>query len=105
MATRAEQFRSEKSRRAQAAPSKTSTKKPKKSAWSRSSRHAGSKATHALEERVRGIAPSRESTRGSANRAKADVAMNLTEEKTKGSPANRARQFRAKGLRVRGSES
>jgi len=102
MATRADRFRSEEQRRGRAGRTRAAGKRLKKSAWGRDKAHAASKATHAFEETAPGAHPSRESTRGSANRAKADTAMNLTEETTKGSPDNRARRFRAKGTKVRG---
>ncbi len=100
MATRAEQFRSEQEKRGR--PSRTSKRQPKKAAWKRTSTHAASKATHAFEQSPRGSRPSRESTRGSANRAKADSARNVTEQTTKGSPRNVAQRSRAKRAKVRG---
>ncbi len=103
MATKAEQFHADEQRhRGKGKKPRTSIKKPKKAAWSRESGHAGSKATHAIEETSRGARPSRESTRASANHARSDVAMNLTEDKTRGSPENRARRSRAKSVKVRG---
>ena len=66
MATRAEQFRSSSQRSGK--PKHVSKKKAKKADWSHDKAHAGSKATHAME--VSEGRPSRESTRGSANRAK-----------------------------------
>ncbi len=103
MATRAEQVRAEQSKRGPRAKAHVSKKKAKKAEWSRESKHAGSKATHALEETAAGRRPSRESTRGSANRVKSDAPLNVTEETRKGSPENRARRSRAKRARVRGS--
>lgn len=105
MATRAEQFRTEEMRRGARTKTRRSKKKPKKSEWSHESKHAASKATHAFEKTERGRRPSRESTRASANRAKGDSALNLTEEKRKGSPENRARRSGAKRVKVRGSAS
>jgi hypothetical protein len=104
MATKAERLRSEEQRtnRESRPKSRTSEKKPKKAAWSHDKAHAASKATHALEATAPGKRPSRESTRGSANRAKADSAFNLTEEAKKGSPDNRARKSRARMAKVRG---
>jgi hypothetical protein len=104
MATRAEQARSDEQRTHGAGRHKShvSQKKPKKADWSHDKAHAGSKATHSLEDTAPGARPSRESTRGSSNRAKADSAFNVTEETRKGSPTNRARKSRAKGVRVRG---
>jgi hypothetical protein len=103
MATKAEQFRSQESKHGPRPKARTSRKKAKSSEWSRKSAHAGSKATRAFEEAAPGKRPSRESTRGSANRAKADAALNVTEETRKGSPQNRARKQRVKNQRVRGS--
>ena len=105
MATRAEQSRSEGQRTHGAGRHKShvAKRKPKKAAWSHHSAHAASKATHALEDTAPGKRPSRESTRGSANRAKADSALNLTEQTKNGAPTNRARMSRAKTSRVRGA--
>jgi hypothetical protein len=100
MATKAEQFRSSEQRSGK--PKRTSTKKPKKAAWSKDKAHAGSKATHAKEP-ARAGRPSRESTRGSANRSKADSARNITEEVRQGAPSSRARRSSAKSKKVRGS--
>jgi len=104
MATRAEQSRSDEQRTHGAGRSQShvSEKKPKKGSWSHDKAHAASKATHALEDTAPGERPSRESTRGGANRAKADSAFNLTEQTKKGSPTNRARNSRASAARVRG---
>jgi len=99
MATRAEQFRSDAQRTGHS--HRAATRKPRKSAWGRDKAHAASKATHALEQ-SKGR-PSRESTRSSANRAKSDTAMNLTEEKRRGAPQAVARRGRAQASRVRGS--
>jgi hypothetical protein len=101
MATRAEAFRAQQERKG--VKKRTSAKKPKKSTWSRESAHAAAKATRAFEPTASGERPSRESTRASANRAKGDTAMNLTEERRKGSPENRARRARARRTKVRGS--
>jgi hypothetical protein len=105
MATRAEQSRSDAQRTHGAGRRKShvSKKKPKKADWSHDKAHAASKATHSLEDTAPGARPSRESTRGSSNRAKADSALNVTEEIRKGSPTNRARKSRTRGVRVRGS--
>jgi hypothetical protein len=107
MATRAERVRSDEQRSHGKGRhrSHVSERKPKKSAWSHDKAHAGSKATHALEDTAPGKRPSRESTRGSANRAKADSAFNLTEQTKKGSPTNRARKSRASDVRVRGTST
>jgi hypothetical protein len=104
MATKAERLRSEEQRThgEDTKKSRASEKKPKKAAWSHDKAHAASKATHALEDTAPGQRPSRESTRGSSNRAKADAAFNITEETKKGSPTNRARKSRAGVVKVRG---
>jgi hypothetical protein len=107
MATKAERARAEEQRSHRAANAKkkkphVAEKKPRKGTWSHEKAHAGSKATHALEDTAAGKRPSRESTRGSSNRAKADAAMNVTEETRKGSPTNRARKSRTRVIKVRG---
>jgi len=96
MATRAERFRSDSERTGRA--KHKSIRKAKRATWSREKAHAGAKATHAIE-----AGGSRESTRGSANRAKADAAFNLTENRRKGAPQAKARKMRASTKRVRGS--
>jgi|GEM_PF-1131797 len=107
MPTKAEQFHGDEQRTHGSGPHKShvSKKKPKKAAWSHDKAHAGAKATHALEDTEPGTRPSRESTRGSSNRAKADAAFNLTEEKKKGSPTNRARKSGASRTKVRGKSA
>jgi hypothetical protein len=100
MATKAEQYRSEAQRTGRGG--RGSTKKPRKAEWSRDKAHARSKATHALEEVPSGR-PSRKSTRASANRAKADSAMNVTQETRMDAPPATARRERARSTRVRGS--
>lgn len=102
MATRAEQHRSDAQRTGQSR--RRSTKKPRKASWSHDKAHARSKATHALET-VAGGRPSRESTRGGANRTKADAAFNLTEESRQNAPPARARRAATKEKRVRGATS
>ncbi len=97
--TRAEEFKTLAERSGR--PKHASKRKPKKSAWSHAKAHAGAKATHALEVTATGR-PSRKSTRASANRAKADAPMNLTEESRKGSPPAVARKAQIKRERVRG---
>ena len=100
MATRAEQYRSEAQRTGH--PKHRSVRKPRKAAWSREKHHAGTKATHALETVARGR-PSRESTRGSANRAKSDAVFNLTEESRQSAPQARAARAGARDTKVRGA--
>lgn len=106
MATRAQQFRANDQRKqsAKAKPTRSasSTRSPRPDASQRTE-HARKKATHALEITPPGKRPTRESTRGSANRMKPDTAFNLTESKVKGSPEARFRKARAAALRVRGS--
>jgi hypothetical protein len=110
MATRAERFRAdanananEERRGGARRKRRVARKKPKKAAWSRDKNHARVKATHALEENKPGRRPSRESTRGSANRAKADAPFNITEEKRKGAPEPRARKELVRRTKVRGA--
>jgi hypothetical protein len=107
MATKAEQFRTQKEREHPAGEPRSkrarkSQRKPKKAAFSRDKAGARAKATRALETTRPGKRPSRKSTRSSANRAKPDVAFNLTEEIKKGSPQARARKARARRTTVRG---
>jgi hypothetical protein len=99
MATKAEQFRSNAQRKGR--PKRKSVKKLRKAEWSREKAHAGAKATHALEDSAK--RPSRVSTRSSANRAKSDAALDVTEEVRKGTPEQRARKARVRARRVRGS--
>jgi hypothetical protein len=82
-------------------PKRRSVRKPKKSAWSHAKRHAETKATHALEVTTSGR-PSRKSTRASANRAKPDAPMELTNEYQKVAPRAVARQAQVERERVRG---
>jgi hypothetical protein len=107
MATKAEQWKSEEERTHGTGKHKShvAEKKPKKATWSHDKHHAATKATHALEEVAPGTRPSRESTRGSANRNKSDAAANLTEQSKKGAPTNRARKSRVAGAKVRGSRA
>jgi hypothetical protein len=105
MATRAEQFRSAQMGQRDKSEDRASSngrKKPKKSEWRSESKHAGVKATHALEETSSGARPSRKSTRASANRAKPDAHMQLGEERVEASPETRARRARVSRTRVRG---
>jgi hypothetical protein len=104
MATRAEQYRSDAQRKG-GKPHRKAEKKPKKPAWSHEKHHAAVKATHALEDTPPGKRPSRESTRSSSNRAKADAPFNLTEEVRKDAPRMLAGKARAKRTRVRGGSA
>ena len=63
---------------------------------------AGRKATFAREEHSAESRASRKSSRGSANRMKADASLNIREERVKGSPESLFRKSRARKLRVRG---
>jgi hypothetical protein len=97
--TRAEEFKTMAERKGR--PKRKSMKKPKKEAWSHAKRHAQVKATHALEV-TRGGRPSRKSTRASANRAKADAPMTLSEDFRKSAPRVLAGRAQVKRERVRG---
>src|SRR5689334_3258570 len=57
----------------------------------RAKKHAGRKASYALETTTTGR-PSRKSTRKSANRSKPDTNLNLRETRQKTSPEARARK-------------
>jgi len=105
MATKAQKVQSEEQRKGGAGRDnpRVAKKKAKKADWSHEKGHAASKATHALEDTTPGKRPSRVSTRGTSNRAKADSARNVTEETRKGAPTNLARKSRAKAVKVRGS--
>lgn len=98
MATRSEEYRSSEQRRARGKKKTSDPKKPSGGTRSRAKKHAGRKATYALEDT--GTAkPSRKSTRKSANRAKPDANLNGREALQKGSPEARFRRAnaRAKG--------
>lgn len=97
--TRAEEFKTLAERKGR--PKRRSLKKPKKEQWGHAKQHAEGKATHALEVTTSGR-PSRKSTRASANRAKADAQMNLSEEFRKGAPHAVAIKAEVKRERVRG---
>ncbi len=108
MATKAEQFHAEEQRlhRGKKHGKNASGSKPgsKPSVRSAKRKHAGKKATHAIEPTTaKGTRPSRKSTRKSANRAKPDATFNLQEEQRKGSPTARFRKSSARSSRVRGS--
>jgi hypothetical protein len=68
-------------------------------------RGAPSNASYALELPAADGRRSRKSTRGSANRAKADTNFNLREAMVKGSPEARFRKAKAKRTRVRSSKA
>ncbi len=99
--TRAEEFRAEQQRRGPRNGRNRKRSKPGSplDERSRSAKHAGRKATRALEG---GTRVSRKSTRKSANRAKPDTNFNLRESLQKGSPSARARKARARTVHVRG---
>jgi hypothetical protein len=98
--TKAEEFKTLAERKGR--QKRTSVKKPKKSEWSHARRRAGAKATHALEVTATGRPSSRKSTRASANRAKPDAPMDLTEELRRGAPRAVASTAQVKRERVRG---
>ena len=98
MATRSEDYRSAEQRRARGKKKPTAPAKRSAGVRSRAKKHAGRKATYALED-VTSAKPSRKSTRKSANRAKPDANLNARETLRKGSPESRFRKAhaRAKG--------
>jgi hypothetical protein len=105
MATRAEQFRAEAQRKKsprKAKPKRASAPSSDKGT-ARASQHAGRKASYALESSGPDGKRSRKSTRGSANRVKADASLNIRESLVKGSPEAKFRKSRAQSVRVRGS--
>lgn len=104
MATRAEQAKATGQRTGSA--KKAAAKKARKPATNGASKrtgHSESKATYAREPRDAKGKATRKSTRGSANRAKADSSFNIKEEAQKTAPDARFRRDRAKGTKVRGS--
>lgn len=108
MATRSEQHHADEQRKAGAKKAKARVPNsrpgvaPEKR--TRAKKHAGRKATYALEQTNPQKRPSRKSTRKSANRAKADTSLNLVEGLRKGSPESRFRKEKARAGRARGSE-
>jgi hypothetical protein len=100
MATRSEQYHANEQRRGRGKKTRSGRTKPgvAPSNRSRAKKHAGRKATYALEE-TESAKPSRKSTRKSTNRAKPDANLNAREALQKGSPEARFRKAsaRAKG--------
>jgi hypothetical protein len=92
MATRSEEYRSNEQRSGRA--KKKTAKKATGTPRSRAKKHAGRKATYALED-TGSAKPSRKSTRKSANRAKPDASLNVRETLQKGSPESRFRRAKA----------
>jgi hypothetical protein len=106
MATRAEQFRTEEQRHAKPKATRPAQAKKKRTTEGRlaGARDVPGRATYAFESPAPDGRRSRNSTRGSANRAKPDTNFNLRESLVKGSPEARFRKARAKHTRVRGSK-
>jgi hypothetical protein len=96
MATRSEQAHAEEQRKGPRGWIRAGRSKPGVPREDRSPdrKHAGKKATYALEPEREGR-PSRKSTRKSANRSKADSRLNIREQIQKTSPDARARKARA----------
>ena len=107
MPTRAEELHAQQQRRGATpkARKRAAAKKVRseKFAAAHENKHTGKKAAYALERPSKAGKASRKSTRGSANRVKADTNLNLREERVKGSPESRYRKARASRVRVRGS--
>ena len=104
MATRSEQYRAEQQRRGNRKSARQASRtKPGVAPRdrSRSKAHAGKKATYALDADEKGR-PSRKSSRKSANRAKPDASLTISEALRKESPEARFRQARARAVRTRG---
>src|SRR5690349_2259547 len=97
MATRSERFHAEEQRHQSASAKKRNaaheakSKRVKRALHAHENRHAAKKATYALEAHSAGSRPSRKSTRGGANRAKADANIELRGERARSSPKTRAR--------------
>lgn len=103
MSTKAQATRKEEQQKAARAHQKTSSKK--KNGEAHENKHAGKKASYALEAQATEGAPSRKSTRASANRAKPDTNLTLREERRKTSPETRFRKAKARATGVRSSAS
>ena len=89
MATRSEQYHADEQRRGDATRGKRDGRaKPGIPPEDRShdKKHAGQKATHALEEVEDGKRPSRKSTRGGANHTKPDSGLGLRAAQAKAKP-------------------
>ena len=111
MATRSEQYHAD-AQRTGAAKAKKAKKakgsKPgvPKALRSRAKKHAGKKATYALEETKNPKArPARKSTRKSANRSKADAGLTGREQLRQGTPESKYAKTRDGAAKVRGSRA
>ena len=109
MATKAEKVHAEEQRHGPSPKTKKRAKAKKMRAEKlvapHETKHAGKKASYALETTPAKGRPSRKSTRSSANRAKPDTNLTLREGRAKGSPEARYGKSRARTSRVRGSAS
>jgi hypothetical protein len=94
MATRAERFRAEQQRQAHTPPQ---PERPETKAG-----HAEKKATFAREQQSSEARPSRKSSRGGKNRAKADAPLVISQEREQNAPETRFRAAEARETRVRG---
>ena len=106
MATRAEKEHANKQRRGPTpkAQKRRAARKERREKFEslHPTRHAGAKASYAIERPSKEGRASRKTTRDSANRAKPDTNFNLREEMVKGSPESRFRKARTQAARVRG---
>lgn len=103
MPTQAAQFRVEKERAdAEKKRRKEADAKKAKAAKAAKTGRTAAKATRAQETTEEGKRPSRKSTRKSANRSKADAALNGMEQLKKGSPDARFRKAKTQRTKVRG---
>jgi hypothetical protein len=102
MATKAEQFKAatERTHKPKAGiRAKRSKPGAPPGTRNKESKHAGKKATYALEDSA--TKASRKSTRKASNRAKPDSAFNLTEQTKKDSPTARFRKSAAKATKAK----
>ena len=105
MATKAEKVHAEEQKHGLTPRAKKrakAKKTPAQKAAPHENKHAGAKASYALEAPSKTGRASRKSTRKSANRAKPDTNLTLREERRKRSPDTRARKAKARVSRVRG---
>ena len=103
MVTQAAQFRIEKEHAdAEKKRRKEAEAKKAKSAKAAKKGRTETKATRAKETTEDGKRPSRKSTRKSANRSKADAALNGMEQLKKGSADSRFRKEQTRQKKVRG---
>lgn len=102
MATRAEQHQAEEQRKNREANGRGRAAKKSAGKTTRAKKHAGRKATYALEEGTNASKrPSRKSTRKSANRSKPDASLVRREGMKKGAPTAKFRKSAAKGTKAR----